>query len=89
MRTTPVLLAPGVATGGALLTLPGFAGTFRLDPVTAVPLWVLFSTTGLDTITWTIPNVPALVGTELHYQAAVLDPLRPAFLGNAIRDVIQ
>jgi len=89
VRTTPVLWGTAVANGPGLLQLPGLAGVLRLDPNSAVPLWPMLLTTGLDTITWTIPNQPALVGTELHYQAAVLDPLRPAFLGNAVRDVIQ
>ncbi|MBL8751451.1 MAG: VCBS repeat-containing protein [Planctomycetes bacterium] len=91
VRTTPVLWAPGVANGAAPapFALPGLDGRLHLDPVSAIPLWPIFSTTGLDTITWTIPNLPALIGTELHYQAAVLDPLRPAFLTNATRDVIQ
>ena len=89
VRTTPVVWGPAVANGDARLPLPGFEGVLRLDPVGAVPLWTLSSTTGLATVTWTIPNQPVLVGTELHYQAAVIDPLRPWFLGNAVRDVVQ
>lgn len=89
VRATPVVWGPGVANSGGLLPLAGFEGVLRLDPVGAVPLWTLFSTTGLDTITWTIPNQPVLVGVELHYQAAVVDPLRPWLFSNAVRHVIQ
>lgn len=88
-RTTPVFVIPAVATGNSLSTVPGLYGALRLDPISAIPLWVIPSSTGTDTITWTIPAVPGLVGTELHYQAAVLDPLRQPFLGNWVRDVIQ
>ncbi|MBL9079883.1 MAG: VCBS repeat-containing protein [Planctomycetes bacterium] len=89
VRPSPVFWGPGVANQGGLQPLPGFQGMLRLDPVGAVPLWTLVSTTGLETITWTIPNLAALIGTELHYQAVVVDPLLPACLSNAVRDVIQ
>lgn len=89
VRASPVVWAPAVANHEGQLVIPGFEGVLRLDPLQALPLWAMFSTGSADRITWTIPNVPALVGTKLHYQAAVLDPQRPPFLGNAIRDVIQ
>lgn len=89
VRPSPVVWAPGFANAPGLATLPGFVGALRLDPVSAAPLFLVFSTTGHDTLAWTIPNQPLLLGTELHFQAAVLDPLRPPLLSNALRDVIQ
>ncbi len=88
VRSAPVVFGPAVANAATLLPLPPF-GTVRIDLLQGTFLWPLVDTTGQSTITWTIPNQPALLGTELHYQAIVFDPLRAPFLTNTIRDVIQ
>ncbi len=88
VRPSPVLFGPAVANAGTRLPLPPY-GTLRIDLTQGTFLWPLLTTTGLGTITWTIPNQLALLGTELHYQSVVFDPLRAPFLTNTLRDVIQ
>lgn len=87
---------PGVtSTVGAFValgygTLPaGPFGTMRLDPATLVTLAVQNVAASPLTISWTLPNVPALAGTALHYQAFVIDPTDGPVLTNTIRDVVQ
>ena len=46
------------------------------------------STSPAHTVQLAVPNVPALAGTTLHLQAAVLDPLDGLRLTNAIADVV-
>lgn len=64
-------------------------GMMRLDPASILTLAIQNVNTNPMTLGWTIPNVPALAGTALHYQAFVIDPLEGPVLTNAIRDVIQ
>jgi hypothetical protein len=40
-------------------------------------------------VTWPLPNLPALVGTPLYYQAIVDDPLVGFVTTNTFRDVVQ
>lgn len=64
-------------------------GDLRLDPATAVTLAVRFGMPSQMGLPLQIPNNPALVGTALHYQAIVEDPLVGLVLTNAIREVLQ
>lgn len=64
-------------------------GVLRLDPATAAPLAVATITTGPLVLSWSLPNLPALAGLELHYQSLVVDALEGPVLGNMIRDVVQ
>lgn len=88
VRSTPVVFGPAGANAGAFLPLPPY-GNLRLDLTQGAFMWALPTTTGLHTHVWSIPNLPLLLGIELHYQAVVFDPLRAPFLTNAVRDVIQ
>jgi hypothetical protein len=64
-------------------------GTFLLDPATMVTVDLAVVVSSPHVRTWTLPNVPALVGTALHYQAIVDDGLRGPVIGNTFRDVVQ
>ncbi len=64
-------------------------GVLRLDPATAAPLAVATIATGPLVLSWTLPNLPALAGLELHYQALVVDPINGPVLSNDIVDVVQ
>jgi hypothetical protein len=52
------------------------------------PLAVATIATGPRVLSWSLPNLPALAGLELHYQSLV-DALEAPVLGNMIRDVVQ
>jgi hypothetical protein len=87
---------PGVtSTVGAFASLgygtlaAGPFGTMRLDPASLVTLAIQNVSTNPMTLSWTIPNVPALAGTALHYQGFVIDPLDGPALTNTIRDTVQ
>ncbi|MBL8731207.1 MAG: VCBS repeat-containing protein [Planctomycetes bacterium] len=85
---------PGSVVGAcaalAVGQLPaGPFGVLRLDPATAAPLAVATITTGPLVLSWSLPNLPALAGLELHYQSLVVDALEGPVLGNLIRDVVQ
>ena len=82
---TPGLLF--AALGSIALPLPGY-GTLRLDPASMTLLGAAASTSPAHTVQLAVPNVPALAGTTLHLQAAVLDPLDGLRLTNAIADVV-
>ncbi|MBL8754883.1 MAG: VCBS repeat-containing protein [Planctomycetes bacterium] len=64
-------------------------GVLRLDPVSAAPLTTSPVTTAPLVLSWSIPNVPALAGVTLHYQALVVDPIEGPVLTNPISDVVQ
>ncbi|MEZ6036109.1 MAG: VCBS repeat-containing protein [Planctomycetota bacterium] len=74
--------------GSGILPVGPF-GVLGLDPATAASLAVAQVTTGPLTLTWTVPNLPALAGLELDYQALVVDPLDGPLVSNRIRDVVQ
>jgi len=38
---------------------------------------------------WSLPSIPAFAGLQLHYQAAIDDPVNGFHLSNAIRDSVQ
>jgi len=83
---TPGLLF--AALGSSALPLPGY-GTLRLDPASMTLLGAAASTSPAHTVQLAVPNVPALAGTSLHLQGAVLDPLIGVRLTNAIVDTVQ
>ena len=64
-------------------------GTFLLDPATMVTVDLAVVVSSPHVRTWTLPNVPALVGTALHYQAIADDGLRGPVIGNTFRDVVR
>ena len=71
-------------------TIPvGPFGVLRLDPATALPLAAGIVSGGPLTLTWTLPNLPALAGLTPHYQSCTLDPVTGPVVGNRIRDVVQ
>lgn len=82
------LFGPAVAAAAGDLQLPPF-GRLLLDPSQALLLSPVAVTGAAVSFGFVVPNVPQLVGFELHYQAIVLAPGRPLFLSNAIRDVVQ
>ncbi|MFK7739513.1 MAG: FG-GAP repeat domain-containing protein [Planctomycetota bacterium] len=73
--------------GPANVAIAGI-GTIRIDPLSAVIVGSSIGTSQL-TVTWSLPNAPALVGTALHYQGVVADPLVGLLTTNTFRDVIQ
>lgn len=76
-----------VALGSGSLPVGPF-GTLRLDPGTLAILAVQNVATSPLVFSWSIPNIPALAGTALHYQSCVLDPVAGPGLSNMIRDVV-
>lgn len=85
---TPSLVGACGAPGPGTIAAGPF-GVLRLDPATALVLGAAIVTTGPLTLTWTLPNVPALAGTALHYQGLVIDSIEGPAVTNAIRDVVQ
>ncbi|MCB9877857.1 MAG: hypothetical protein H6835_09675 [Planctomycetes bacterium] len=85
--TTSLIGACGALGTGILAAGP--FGVLGLDPATAASLAVALVGNGPLTLTWTIPNLPALAGLELDYQALVVDPLDGPVVSNRIRDVVQ
>ncbi|MCA8949997.1 MAG: VCBS repeat-containing protein [Planctomycetes bacterium] len=83
-----VVLITGVSLASAQIPVAGL-GTLRLDPTQAATLPPRFVTGGFAQTSFTVPNSPGLIGLELDYQSLVVDSLRPAVLGNAIRDFVQ
>jgi hypothetical protein len=87
---------PGAATLGAVFGAfgPGSIalgpwGSLRLDPASAVIVFVQFLTPTPSTVSWALPNVPSLVGTNLYYQAIVDDPRVGLVSTNTFRDIVQ
>ncbi|MFN3242214.1 MAG: FG-GAP-like repeat-containing protein [Planctomycetota bacterium] len=77
-----------VASFGAGVLPLGPIGTLRLDPASAL---VVGAQTGASplTVTWALPNVPALVGTPLNYQGVVFDPLVGVTITNTFGESVQ
>lgn len=87
---------PGVPTLGAVFgafgpgaTSLGPWGSLRLDPASVQIVNVQFLVPGPSTVTWALPNQASLVGTALHYQAILDDPLVGLVSTNTFRDVVQ
>jgi hypothetical protein len=91
LRTRPGANTLGVVFGafGPGLTSAGPFGTLRLDPATVLIVHVQLPQPTPTSMTWPLPNLPALVGTPLHYQAIVDDPLVGFVTTNTFRDVVQ
>ncbi|MGC6488159.1 MAG: FG-GAP repeat domain-containing protein [Planctomycetota bacterium] len=90
LHTRPGAVDPGVliaSIGGGALSL-GPYGTLQLDPATAVVVGSQVGATPL-VVTWTLPNLPALVGTPLHYQGVVLDALQGLVITNTFGELVQ
>ena len=75
---------------GAAVPLPGL-GTLRLDPANAIfdGVYVVPPSTGRVSLTYPVPNDPALRGGEIHSQGLVFESPVDLFLTGAARDVIQ
>ena len=84
---TSVVGACGALGAGTIAAGP--FGVLRLDPASAMALATAQVTTGPLTLTWALPNLPALAGIPLHYQACVIDPVEGPVVTNVIRDVVQ
>lgn len=87
---------PGVSTLGVVFGALGpgqiSLGTFgslRLDPASIAIISVQLLTPGPTSVTLAVPNVPALVGAALHFQAIVDDPQVGVLSTNTFRDFIQ
>ena len=91
LNTRPGVPSLAVICGalGAGTTSLGPWGTLRLDPASVGIVGVQFLTTPPTTLIWTLPNLPSLVGTPLHYQAILDDPLVGLVTTNTFRDVVQ
>ena len=91
LRTRPGANTLGVVFGafGPGLTSVGPFGTLRLDPATVLIVHVQLPQPTPTSVTWPLPNLPALVGTTLHYQAIVDDPLVGFVTTNTFRDIVQ
>jgi len=74
--------------GAGSLPLAPF-GSLRLDPGSMVTLTVRSGVPQQIALSLQIPNNPALVGTALHYQAVVEDPVFGMALTNTFREVLQ
>lgn len=85
--TPATVFGLGVSFAGSNTPLAPF-GTLRIDLNQGLLLGAVVATSSPTTLSWTIPNVPGLVGTEIHYQSIVAAPNRPLFLSNAVRDVV-
>ncbi len=88
-RTGTPTLAAVVGAFGAGTTPAGPFGSLRLDPASALVVFVHALQPAPTTANWGVPNVAALVGTQLHYQAIVVDPLVGYLTTNSFRDVVQ
>lgn len=89
LHARPGSATPGLivgAFGAGAVMLPW--GLLRIDPVTAVVVASSPSITTPLQATFSIPNVPALVGTNLHYQGVHLDPVRGILLTNSFGDAV-
>lgn len=90
LHVRPGTSTPGMivgALGAGAVPLPW--GILRVDPATAVVVASDLSIATPFVATFNIPNVPSLVGTNLHYQGVHLDPLRGIVLTNSFGDVVQ
>jgi hypothetical protein len=84
----PSLAAVFGAFGAGSTSLGSF-GALRLDPASALIVGVQFLSLPPTTLSWAVPSNPAAIGTALHYQAVVDDPLRGLVVTNTFRDVVQ
>lgn len=87
-RTGGVYPGLVVAASGAGVLPIGPFGTLQLDPATALVVGAQTSVTPLS-VTWALPNVPALVGTPLNYQGVVFDPLQGIVVTNTFGELVQ
>lgn len=84
---TTSLIVACCATGPGIVPVPGF-GLLRLDPLSAQVCG--FGTVNSTlSLTWNVPNLPALAGAEVHFQSCVIDPIEGNVIANVIRDVVQ
>ncbi len=80
---------PFLSPGTTSIPLPPL-GTFRLDPTALLPLpsFVIPQPAGVGSISFTVPNVPALVGVPVYAQALLVPYPFQAWLTNLTADVI-
>ena len=64
-------------------------GTLRLNPAMLTILGMQTVTAGPMQLSLPLPNNPALVAVQLHFQALLLDPRNGLQLSNAIKDIVQ
>ncbi len=87
--TDALITAAVLAVVAASVPLPPL-GTLRLDPNALLPLpsFVIPQPAGVGSISFTVPNVPALVGAPVYTQALLVQDPFQAWLTNATADVI-
>lgn len=83
----PTLAVLFGALGGGSVPLPPY-GTFRIDPASALILRVQLLMPPPLLTTLSVPNVPALTGTALHFQAVADDQVLGIVLTNSFRDLV-
>ena len=84
---TAPFVAVCAARGAGVLPFP--FGVLRLDPGSFQSLAVLPMASSSISLSWMVPNLPALVGTAVHFQAIVDDPLTGPAATNTFRDAVQ
>ena len=84
----PILAAVFGAIGSGTTPL-GSSIVLDLDPASTLLVGLQFGTAPPTTLTWSIPNVPALAGTPLNYQAIATDPHAGLVVTNTFGDVVQ
>ena len=66
-------------------------GTLGIDLTQAAPFptLILPQPAGVGSVSWTLPNVPGLIGQELYSQALLVAYPNDLHFSNVLRDVIQ
>jgi hypothetical protein len=79
------VVVPWLSLTRTSIPVPPF-GTLGIVPQAPMPLLVIPQPAGLGSVTWLVPNTPALVGVTLHAQALWLSSLGRARLSNVVTD---
>ncbi|MFT6081093.1 MAG: hypothetical protein ACJA0V_002534 [Planctomycetota bacterium] len=83
------LAAVYMSTGAASIVVSGL-GTLGIDPVMAVPIPLLTvpQPAGVASVSFTVPNMPSLIGMTLYSQSVMVAYPSGLRLSNVVRDVI-
>jgi hypothetical protein len=89
VRAGPPSVVVALASWGGAAVPVGPLGTLRLDTAQMLTLTVQPVAASPLTLSWPIPNWPALAGVSVHYQALIVDPSGGMHFSNGLHDVVQ
>ncbi len=81
------VVVPWLSLTRTSIPVPPF-GTLGIVPQAPLPALVIPQPAGLGSVSWLVPNTPALVGVTLHAQALWLSSLGRVRLSNVVTDTV-